>query len=314
MAAHSLSQLRRPLAFLSDATGLASSSSPTWAPTWGPDKPALLDSWSLRSRDDGDDVDNDDDFNPAKGIPFARLPTPDPDRVLRVRGLAVSAVAWRAAHGVMDDDDDDANSAKAAGFDGLMDELAALGRRCSPGARRAVGRALSAGRDGYGRRDRAPWPGSQVERFVRSWVLCRGGREDGLAAESESTWRTRERRLRNPRHLRETMEWVETAATVGRERRLFYTASGHVGLGPKEMSVGDSVYVFAGAAMPVVVRRQGEWFGVIGDCYLNGIMDGEAVDALEKGDCLRGPMRVDDESRQAPAQYESLRLDAVSLC
>ncbi|KAG7287172.1 hypothetical protein NEMBOFW57_006677 [Staphylotrichum longicolle] len=313
VAAHSLSQPRRPLAFLSDATGLAGA--PTWAPTWGPDKPALLDSWSLRSSQNDAAAaaaanDDDDDFNPARGIPFARLRSPDPDRVLRVRGLAVSAVAWRAAHGVTVMHE--ANEDGAAGSEGLMDALAALARRCPPGARRAVGRALCAGRDWYGRRDREGKLAAQAERFVRSWGLCRRGREAELAAESEAFWSTRERR--NRIRAGERMEWMEVAATVGRGRRLFYTASGHVGLGPEEMAVGDTVYVFVGAVMPVVVRQRGEGFGVVGDCYLDGIMDGEAADALKKGEGLRGPVLVDEESRQTQTQYEPLRLDVVSLC
>ena len=109
------------------------------------------------------------------------------------------------------------------------------------------------------------------------------------------------------------MTWVEAAATVCRGRCLFYTASGHVGLGPGEMGAGDIICVFGGAVMPVVMRQKGESFGVVGDCYLDGVMDGEAVGVMEKGGCLRGPVPVDEVERRVQEQYEPLRTGVVSL-
>ena len=274
VASYSLSQPHRPLSFLSDAAGL--SSTPTWAPCFGPNKPSMLDPWSL---------DDTNAFHPAKNLPFTVLPSADPERALNVHGLAITQVAWRTS-GAFDASGD---------FDTVMADLVGLVRRCE-GLLPAVARALCAGRDGYGGRDKEGKLTAQVAAFMGVWVRCKGG--EALAdAEGEGG-----------------MGWVEAAATMCQGRCLFTTASGHVGLGPGEMGMGDVVCVFGGAVMPVVLRRRGEEFGVVGDCYLDGVMDGKAVDAMERGKCLRGPVPVEEEDRRAQAQYEPVRLGAMSLC
>jgi hypothetical protein len=57
-----------------------------------------------------------------------------------------------------------------------------------------------------------------------------------------------------------------------------------MGLGPPSINVEDKVYIFRGGQTPFVVRKKdfdpGESFYhiLIGDCYLHGVMDGEALD------------------------------------
>lgn len=58
--------------------------------------------------------------------------------------------------------------------------------------------------------------------------------------------------------------------------RPFRTGEGYVGLAPVLARVGDVVVVFAGAAVPHVLRpRGGGQFEFIGDAYCDGVMDGE---------------------------------------
>jgi hypothetical protein len=35
--------------------------------------------------------------------------------------------------------------------------------------------------------------------------------------------------------------------------------------------------------MPVVLRREGDCFRFMGDCYMHGLMFGEAIEDLDKG-------------------------------
>ncbi|KAL2039474.1 hypothetical protein N7G274_007746 [Stereocaulon virgatum] len=69
-------------------------------------------------------------------------------------------------------------------------------------------------------------------------------------------------------------------------RFLFLTAVGYAGLGPHELQVGDSLYVLAGGhklyvLRPVLGATRSQTFNLIGDCYVQGIMDGEAVEGRD---------------------------------
>jgi hypothetical protein len=59
--------------------------------------------------------------------------------------------------------------------------------------------------------------------------------------------------------------------------RLFTTVSGHVGIGPSPCQPGDKVVVIFGCASPLVLRSMGSHYELVGECYVHGIMHGEAV-------------------------------------
>ena len=64
-------------------------------------------------------------------------------------------------------------------------------------------------------------------------------------------------------------------------RRLFATDRGFIGLGPPEMQEGDHVYILSGGKVPYLLRlvsgTRPRTFELVGDCYLHGIMYGEAA-------------------------------------
>lgn len=56
------------------------------------------------------------------------------------------------------------------------------------------------------------------------------------------------------------------------------TDDGYYGLGPKTVQQNDMVWFLFGAKIPVVLRAIGGGQRVlVGDCYIHGLMDGEAV-------------------------------------
>ncbi|KAI9773498.1 MAG: hypothetical protein M1839_002080 [Geoglossum umbratile] len=61
-------------------------------------------------------------------------------------------------------------------------------------------------------------------------------------------------------------------------RRLFRTDRNYLGIAAQSLQKGDVVWVLAGAAVPVVLRRlpSGNW-KLVGEAYVHGIMNGEAV-------------------------------------
>lgn len=71
----------------------------------------------------------------------------------------------------------------------------------------------------------------------------------------------------------------ENAKYACRSRRFFVTDSGHIGLAPVGTNAGDQLCIFFGGHVPYVLRGQGDHHKFIGECYVHGIMDGEAMTA-----------------------------------
>ena len=60
-------------------------------------------------------------------------------------------------------------------------------------------------------------------------------------------------------------------------RRWAMTRSGYMGLVPGTAQLEDNVYVVAGAQTPFIIRQSGLDNLLVGECYIHGIMDGEAL-------------------------------------
>ncbi|KAH8805255.1 heterokaryon incompatibility protein-domain-containing protein [Xylogone sp. PMI_703] len=58
-------------------------------------------------------------------------------------------------------------------------------------------------------------------------------------------------------------------------RRFIITAQGYMGLAPPKTQVGDLVCVFLGTDVPIVIRRSGPNYVLVGECYIQGLMTGE---------------------------------------
>jgi hypothetical protein len=83
---------------------------------------------------------------------------------------------------------------------------------------------------------------------------------------------------------------LSALALVG--RRLATTSKGYLGLVPEEASDGDKVAVLHGCNFPVLLRPAGDAFQYIGECYIDVLMDGEAIDAQEKGEYKSLDVRI----------------------
>lgn len=66
-------------------------------------------------------------------------------------------------------------------------------------------------------------------------------------------------------------------------RKLIITDGGYLGLAAKHVQQGDLVTILGGAQVPVMLRCVGDHHITVGEAYIHGIMDGEAVnDARSK--------------------------------
>lgn len=62
-----------------------------------------------------------------------------------------------------------------------------------------------------------------------------------------------------------------------RGRVMFVTGTGWVGLAPYGTTEGDVVFVAVGADVPYILRTREDGYELIGECYVQGIMDGETM-------------------------------------
>ena len=75
-------------------------------------------------------------------------------------------------------------------------------------------------------------------------------------------------------------------------RLLAITEEKLMGLVPISAEVGDEIYLLAGGQVFYVLRPQGDGFRLIGESYIHGLMDGEALDRLETGEQRLQKIRI----------------------
>ncbi|MCJ1379676.1 hypothetical protein MMC17_002778 [Xylographa soralifera] len=60
------------------------------------------------------------------------------------------------------------------------------------------------------------------------------------------------------------------------QRRICRTEKGYIGIVPRTAEKGDSVGLFKGGAVPLLLRSEDDKWELVGDAYIHGIMNGEA--------------------------------------
>ena len=75
---------------------------------------------------------------------------------------------------------------------------------------------------------------------------------------------------------------------IGCRRRFFISEDGSMGVGPEAMRAGDIICVLFGGATPYILRRVGDSNNhlFVGECYVQGLMDGEALDRKDRGELV----------------------------
>jgi hypothetical protein len=67
--------------------------------------------------------------------------------------------------------------------------------------------------------------------------------------------------------------------------RHFYTARGHLGFGAEGLQEGDLICVLPGSQVPVLLWRPSpSCYRLVSNCFVLGLMDGEAAEMLGRGD------------------------------
>ena len=88
---------------------------------------------------------------------------------------------------------------------------------------------------------------------------------------------------------REFMRIVRTGMKMGIGRRVCITAAGYFGHAPCEAEENDLVALLLGADVPFLIRPRGDGYYLVGECYVHGIMGGEAM-----GMCISEGREIED--------------------
>ncbi|KZM28550.1 uncharacterized protein EKO05_0005580 [Ascochyta rabiei] len=71
--------------------------------------------------------------------------------------------------------------------------------------------------------------------------------------------------------------WAPTIRNIMRQRRLFVSQDGRLGIGPKAAQPGDVIFIISGCNFPIVLRPREDKFAVVGEAYIHGHMSGESL-------------------------------------
>jgi hypothetical protein len=76
---------------------------------------------------------------------------------------------------------------------------------------------------------------------------------------------------------------IDTTGDLTMKRRLLVSEKGTIGMAPWEARKGDLLFILIGCSVPVVLRRRSEnSYSFVGEAYIHGFMDGEAVSKSRK--------------------------------
>lgn len=82
------------------------------------------------------------------------------------------------------------------------------------------------------------------------------------------------------------------AANCCNRTTFFHTSEGDQGSASENVEVGDVVVVLLGSRVPMILRQSGSAYRLISDAYVEGFMDGKAVDMFENGELERRSFEI----------------------
>jgi Heterokaryon incompatibility protein (HET) len=251
----------------------------TWIPRWVEKSRTLLDLWAVDER-----------FEASRGLQCERLVSRSPMH-LAINGIFASTVMWRGDVLVFPFIENGTIGKSRPAVRYILSLILSGAFKCSESTHldglistrvlEVFARVLTAGRDSQSKRDTTKR--ANVSSFAALLLLI---------LEPENTLE-----YSNLSAIAGNInpdKFLQIAETLTVNRTLFVTMQGHLGLGPVEMKAGDKIYVFGGASMPFVLRKvasediSNNLYKLIGECYIDGIMDGETVDAMKEKQNLCG--------------------------
>ncbi|EKG14333.1 Heterokaryon incompatibility [Macrophomina phaseolina MS6] len=261
-----LLELHDPLYILSQIghnTVLDCPRPPSWVPFWVSKKVAALA--------DQPDLGY---FYRACGSKISRLSIED--RILKVDGACLDLVKWRSD--TFDFSKVDSRKGNAAIVRSIWEELTTAPERLQGSFRHLVSRLCSTLYAGWhSKLKQSNWTEGQIEDHIANFLAYL--RQQGIVPHARDFLN---REYRNG----DWEQGLENAEVTLHFRCFFISQKGFCGLGPDVTQPGDNIVVFFGGQVPFILRPQNESeeYSLCGECYVDGMMYGEAIEMLEEGE------------------------------
>ena len=111
---------------------------------------------------------------------------------------------------------------------------------------------------------------------IQALTQKRNGR-NGLSPEQEEHLQKRVRDVLSEEA--KAVPFARQLATLFVSKRIVTTRAGFIGAVPTSSRIGDAVFVLPGARVPFILRKRDDGtYRLLGECYVHGIMQGEAFD------------------------------------
>ncbi|CZS91649.1 uncharacterized protein RAG0_02176 [Rhynchosporium agropyri] len=81
---------------------------------------------------------------------------------------------------------------------------------------------------------------------------------------------------------------ILSAGLLMNRRRIFVLGGGNVGLGPAGTETGDVLVILLRCRYPLILRRKGEGWALVGEAYVDGFMYGEGMAGVDEDIDLLG--------------------------
>ncbi|KAI0160696.1 heterokaryon incompatibility protein-domain-containing protein [Xylariaceae sp. FL1272] len=118
----------------------------------------------------------------------------------------------------------------------------------------------------------------------RRFWSCQSYTEHGIHRDSitDTAWSPEELKARlSFKRLSGKLQLKTQTRSIQIHRQLFVSTNGFMGAVPLDTQMDDLIVVFFGASVPFVVRRvYGDHYQFMGECYVLGVMEGEAMEDL----------------------------------
>jgi hypothetical protein len=85
-------------------------------------------------------------------------------------------------------------------------------------------------------------------------------------------------------------EYAALARNFGFNRAFIITRDRRTGLGPSDSRAGDTVTVIFGGEVTYILRHEKEHFLFVGQSYVQGLMNGQALTLCNQGKVQAGPI------------------------
>jgi hypothetical protein len=248
--------------------------------------PSFVPDWSYQMKEVSEKTDSMsmwmrcrvlDKYAAAAGKPVDFTAHPG---ILKIRGIIVDTVSSIATRTVKSVQKDGGQGQQWSEFLNELQSMAAVPPRDEdtwPAKFEAFWAAMTAGIREQERVSPAPF---NPVHTIKLWRRVRG-LDVELYQEFERYMRTCIRGVTLDDFVPEGFRLIDRAVGIAQNGRKFgMTREGRMGLVPDHVELGDVVAVLTGGQVPIVLRPEDGYHTVVGDAYVHGIMDGEAIESV----------------------------------